>query len=1755
MKTIDLGKMLILVMLIAMFPFEGWAQSENQIKPLTFAKKEKNATVPMPVRKKITYRYQSGELFTSGPIINSLGTGIGGADESIAYSPLMLLAWPCSSPVRLTDDFTVTSENWSIDSLAFYGITVGEAPSQSNFSGTNVRIWDGFPGAAGSHVVWGSEFNNVMIRADFASVYRRGYNQTPEEGYPVYRIVCATNDLSLPAGNYWVDWQIEVISNCISYSPPVVADGPTSGNAYEYRELTDQWNEIESEGFHQGMPFVMYGEAQNQPNDLRLSEVISPVNGSNLGENENVSVRIVNLGSTDVSNIPVHYQLDGGNVVNETVFATIPAGDTLIYPFNQKANLSEFGIHYIESWVSYPQDPFAGNNRCTTKVYHYMNEVSMINSTATTQCAAFYDSGGPDGTYSPNETYTYTFYPASNDPHAKVRVKFVDINMEEGWDILEVYDGSDAVNYPKITFLTGGFVAPGYQEIVSSATSGALTFRFLSDGYNSYDGWFAIIDLYIPQNNDLAATNLEGNLFPTANVLYPYKVKIKNTGNQTQTNFQVKLVTGQGTVVGSVSGSQILPGEEKEFSLQGTFTSSGETPLHAKVELSGDQDSTNNATAAIYPVVQLPGQLVVPQGKKDNRDKSFPVSMIFRNSLSEILYYNSEINISGLISKISLRYNFREDVYSTPLKIWMGETDLNDLSQAWIPSSQLTPVFDSVVDYTKGIHYLEIPLSTLYQYTGKNLVIMINRPLDYNLYYGDEYGRNTFYYTSTPEHPSRSRTKATDLVVINPDNPRNCNIQDWVPYTLLTFDVAGTGSLKGTVCDNNGQPMKDVTVAIGDLHQTATSCSDGSYAFATVMPGTYPAMATKYAYLDSTMNVAVVANQSTVNNFVLRDRPLGTVSGMVKPDNNSAVAIAGAIVKLKGYNSEYTDTTDANGNFQFANIYGNTSYKVTVMSPEYQPWESDIMPSGGTYDMGTILLFELTNKPQYVIAEPAGNDMNVHWSAEISYTTISYDDGIPDNAKATFVAGAESALRFCPESYPLTLKKALIHIFDGSYPPGNTLQPFQVAVYDDDGTNGFPGTCLGAIDYTPVAHNWVEIDLSALNITFYDGDFYISYRQGGVYPNATPIAVDYSNPVNRSYYRGQVGWLWNQEASGSSNINYMIRAVVSTANDSKKELAGKGQNNSREQEGYNVYRLISGKENLPETWILLSENQPDTLFIDNQWNILGWGNYRYAVKSVYAHSLLSGATFSDPVLRDMETGATINISTNAGYVPYNALASLTRVDGDSSISYSQYSANNTAIAFNPVWKGHYLFKITHRNFEDYTDTVFIQNNDAINVLLTEKARESYFVNATADNYTAALSWYNPTDIECMRYDDNIAEYVLGCPVGFNCWHGNQFLTGFSGKIVAVDIYFERDPDASDEELTVDIFDANRNIIGSSQPFYAVADSWVRVMLPEVAFYGSFYAMVHYNYLNNDQHYMCLDANGSNAALNLGWIYDGAQWTRFSDWIGVNPCVFIMKAYTRMNEPETRSIQNYNVYRLLSGEENNPSNWTSVAENLNDTTCADRGWEFLDPLQYRYAVTATYTSGVTSGGAFSNVLMRNNYINNQALIYTFGIPGQVQPTSIDETNHTVDVIMPQGTNLTSLVPEFLLSDDAWATVNGVQQVSGTTSNNFIQPVVYTVHAEDGIHTINWTITVTITTSINENEVHFSLYPNPASGKVTIRSANYMDKLELLDTKGSIIRQIQNAGKDYILNVEGIPSGIYLVKVISENGVNTLKLSVK
>ncbi len=156
-------------------------------------------------------------------------------------------------------------------------------------------------------------------------------------------------------------------------------------------------------------------------------------------------------------------------------------------------------------------------------------------------------------------------------------------------------------------------------------------------------------------------------------------------------------------------------------------------------------------------------------------------------------------------------------------------------------------------------------------------------------------------------------------------------------------------------------------------------------------------------------------------------------------------------------------------------------------------------------------------------------------------------------------------------------------------------------------------------------------------------------------------------------------------------------------------------------------------------------------------------------------------------------------------------------------------------------------------------------------------------------------------------------------------------------------------------------------------------------------------------------------------------------------------------------------------------------------------------------------------------------------------------------TINESLKTVNITFPSKTDLSSLTANFRNAVNSTITINGTEQISGETINDFTNPVIYEITSEKGI-TENWTVNVSTNSNIDFYNKKFNVYPNPSTGIFILENNNYRNS-EKIDAKiinitGQTIKTISLNEKDNIIDLSKLKKGIYFLN-FKINNVNVNK----
>ncbi len=818
-------------------------------------------------------------------------------------------------------------------------------------------------------------------------------------------------------------------------------------------------------------------------------------------------------------------------------------------------------------------------------------------------------------------------------------------NSPEGeWDILDSY----TTNVTLWTLRT---------IILPNPSS---TYYVAFEGVGNWGYGVCIDDVHVDgdpaYNNDLAGQDITGSHIVSAGYSEVYEITVRNAGVDPQNNYTVKLKKAGDIELASLDVYEtILPGDTAIHNLAWnvpSYEAPGMTYLYGEVDLDIDENIFNDRTENLEVEVFPQGVLEITVGYGTEENNRLPVSFQYKNSLTESIYLTSELNNEiGVITEITYYNSFINNLLSKPTAIWMGETMMNNLSSGWIPSTQLTQVFDGEVDYPAGQNEITINLSNPYTYTGANLIVMVHRPMDaFNYGLGDD-----FYVTQTLEYPDRTRYERDDVMVLDPADPPEGYMFDKHPNTTFTLFLGSLGSVEGYVYDDQGFPIQGVEVLIEETQANSYTDNQGYYFLSNIFAGTYHFTANAFGYFPQTIEQEIFENETVNVDFNLVPFNTVIVSGHVVGSDFPESGLDSAIVSLTGF-SDYVVETNSEGDFEIPGVYANHDYQLEITYEGYDTYSEEIQVETDNLDLGTLILNEITIQPGNLqaVQNDLGTEVDLTWSPPgMGGGEFRYDDGVVvgqvgfGSTPANAVFGAVHPHNAVIEEIHWLLTSdygshSYVRIFifglDVYGVPDTELLLYQsgnIPNDDDEWNNYILGTSVEAPDgffvgvNTPNLYTGIGLD---------DGT-----EPPWEFIPGTQLAIE-------NWTTGTNDW----EDIGNFGFpqNMTIRAYgidYGEIRSNRKETFDFSNNNSfpgnetRTFESYNLYRFLQYDYINPENWTQIASAVTDTFYTDTSWSALPPATYQFAVTSVYTNEVESIPSFSSAVIKTTEAGAENNL--------------------------------------------------------------------------------------------------------------------------------------------------------------------------------------------------------------------------------------------------------------------------------------------------------------------------------------------------------------------------------------------------------------------------------------------------------------------------------------------------------------------------------
>ncbi|MCS7077087.1 MAG: fibronectin type III domain-containing protein [Bacteroidia bacterium] len=401
----------------------------------------------------------------------------------------------------------------------------------------------------------------------------------------------------------------------------------------------------------------------------------------------------------------------------------------------------------------------------------------------TTACSGTWmDSGGNSSNYSNGEDYTFTIAPTGA---SSISVTFTSFGVENGYDFLYAYNGT-STSAPLIGTYTGTTLP---STII--ANSGAITFRFVSDGATTSQGWAANWNCTPCSNpNTLSATTITNNSatlnWNLVSSVSSYEIRIKPVSSSSWTVYS-GINTNSYTATGLSPSTnyewQVRSFCNSTFSASHTFTTTA-PPCNVPTGLTTTNINTSTATLNWNSVTGATSYTVEYKSASSSTWSSQNTTALLLNlsglSPSTNYQWRVKTNCSSGSSTFSTTQTFTTQVSCyDPNESNNSSTTATTLA---INSSKQGKICGSSTDYD----WFKVTLTT----TSNLKVTLSNLPDNYNmeLYVGGTYQTGSYNSGTTNEVISLSNKPAgTYYYRVYGATPSNAN--SLLDYTITASNV------------------------------------------------------------------------------------------------------------------------------------------------------------------------------------------------------------------------------------------------------------------------------------------------------------------------------------------------------------------------------------------------------------------------------------------------------------------------------------------------------------------------------------------------------------------------------------------------------------------------------------------------------------------------------------------------------------------------------------------------------------------------------------------------------------------------------------------------------------------------------------------------------------------------------------------------------------------------------------------------------
>ncbi len=336
-------------------------------------------------------------------------------------------------------------------------------------------------------------------------------------------------------------------------------------------------------------------------------------------------------------------------------------------------------------------------------------------------------------------------------------------------------------------------------------------------------------------------------------------------------------------------------------------------------------------------------------------------------------------------------------------------------------------------------------------------------------------------------------------------------------------------------------------------------------------------------------------------------------------------------------------------------------------------------------------------------------------------------------------------------------------------------------------------------------------------------------------------------------------------------------------------------------------------------------------------------------------------------------------------------------------SNSTITNTNGQYSFPSINSGNYLVSATKSNYNYVAEyvNIYAGQTTTLNFTLVESVYPPSQLSAVVAGSNVNLNWQAPsvpTVSEWICWGDGSPHTSLGWNVPYEFtvaqrWSPADLSQYFGGYLSQIKFY----PCYSNATYTLKVWTGGTSNNPGTQVYSQVIsnpsiNAWNTVQLPStINIPSSGDLWVGYHISTQGGYPAGCDVGPAiNGKGNMIWI-GGSWYTLYGLSASLN-YNWLIQAYVTYSErsdgnmealsftsnaPEFRDLNGYNVWRLRSGQENNPSGWSLLNPHpISSTSYSDTGFSSQMAGTYKWAVRAVYTGGTLSDAAFSNAVVKS-----------------------------------------------------------------------------------------------------------------------------------------------------------------------------------